>query len=296
MKSRLSSPVMLSGAFLLSLCAAASAQTAPSLVPNSGFFGGIGGSVVNANYGTQDVYAVGTSDVYRNGVLVQSGEAAGPAKVKTGSAFAIAPEAQIGYFQKFGSGDWLWGAKLGYGFLNNSADKQNVLLPQAGSYTPTGTTTVVPFTGNAYVRTYETELTHQFWFAPFIGKSFERSFIYIGAGPTLTRAKTTMTDLIGFARVNGTPSDISGQPVNFQGDAWVWGGAVMIGATYFFDKSWFVDVNYKIGVTAQHTDNYYAPFTNPNGTGGTNIVGTLVGSSSGNATTQAISVTLNRAF
>ena len=52
---------------------AASAQTLPSAV----FYAGIGGANVDADFGTQDVYAVGTSQVFENGVLVATGEAAG---------------------------------------------------------------------------------------------------------------------------------------------------------------------------------------------------------------------------
>jgi hypothetical protein len=39
--------------------------------------------------------------------------------------------------------------------------------------------------------------------------------------------------LVGFANIIGVPSDISGATVDFTGSGWVYGGAAMVGATYF---------------------------------------------------------------
>jgi hypothetical protein len=131
---------------------------------------------------------------------------------------------------------------------------------------------------------------------PFIGRSFERSFVYIGAGPTLSQTETKLNGLIGFADINGNRTDVSGSPVDFASTSWVFGGAGMVGATYFFDASWFVDFNYMAVVTAKHTSNYYSPFYNPNGTGGSTVVGTLIGSTTSRVITQAVAVTINKAF
>jgi len=274
------------------------AQVAPaaSIVPESAFFVGLGGSYNSASFGTQDVYAVGTSNVFQNGALVQTGSAAGPGTVQMGSETKFAPSVQGGYFRKFSGSDWLWGFRFAYSNLAASSAVRNVLIPQAGSNTtvPGGVTT--PFTGTAFVRSYQTTIEHQIAFMPFIGHSFEKSFVYLGAGPTLSRTRTNVNGLVGFANIIGVPSDISGAPVDFTGSGWVYGGAATVGATYFLSPSWFLDFSYSYAMTAKQTFNYSSPFTNPNGVMNTTIVGTLVGNSSGRVITQGVTATLNKAF
>ena len=267
-----------------------------SVVPRAAFFIGLGGSYNVANFGTQNVYAVGTSNVYQNGVLTSSGSAAGPAEIYMGSETAAAFSVQGGYFQNFYGSNWLWGAKFAYSYLGATSTVRNALLPQAGSFTPTGSNTPVPFTGNALVQSYQTKITHQMALIPFIGRSFERSFIYIGAGPTLSQMRTNLDGLIGFADINGTRTDVSGSPVNFSSSGWVYGGAAVVGATYFFDRSWFLDVSYTFAMTSNQNGSYSSPFSNPNGTNGSAVVGTLVGNSSGNAITQGVTATINKTF
>jgi hypothetical protein len=54
-------------------------------VPTQGFYIGAGASLSVSSFGTQNVYALGLSDVTQNGVRVSSGSAAGPARVTMGS-------------------------------------------------------------------------------------------------------------------------------------------------------------------------------------------------------------------
>jgi hypothetical protein len=258
-----------------------------SFVPSSSFFLGVGGGYNVANFGTQNVYAVGTSNVYQNGLLTSSGSAAGPANIETNSQSAVAFSAQGGYFQHFYSSDWLWGAKFAYSYLGATSIVRNALLPQAGSFTATGSHTAVPFTGNALVQSFQTNVTQQLAFIP---------FIYIGAGPTLSQVRTTLNGLIGFADINGTRTDVSGSPVNFSSTAWVYGGAATIGASYFLGQSWFIDVNYTFAMTGNNTSGFSGPFTNPNGTNGSTTVGTMVGTSAGKLITQGIAATINKTF
>ena len=271
--------------------------TAAPQMPQHAFYIGVGGSANLTNFGTQDVYAVGTSDVFRDGARISSGSAAGPGSVGMGTDTVVAPVVQLGYYQRFADSPWLWGANLNYTYLNASASVQNARIPQAGSYTPTGSTTAVPFTGNAVVQSYQTEVTHQVALMPFIGHAFDAGgFVYLGAGPTLSRMTTRLNGLIGFADTNGSRSDISGAPQNFGTEGWVLGGAAMLGVTLFFDASWFVDVRYTLSATEKQTGNYASTFSNPNGQDGTLINGTLVGSSSGRVANQGITFTINRAF
>jgi opacity protein-like surface antigen len=282
----------------MALKAPAALPAPASILPTSGFFLGLGGSYNSNNFGTQDVFAVGTSSVVdQSGNLKSTGSAAGPGSIYMGSASsAFAPSVQAGYFQRFFGSSWLWGARFTYRNLDASATVDNVLLPQAGSTTqyPNGPTT--PFTGTAVARSYRTTIDHQLAFVPFIGQSFERSFIYIGAGPTLSHLRTNVNGLVGFANIFGFPSDVSGSPTDFVGSGWVFGGTAMVGATYFFSSSWFLDVNYSCAMTGNKTFNYSSPFTNPNGLAGTTITGTLVGNSTGNVITQGVMATLNMIF
>jgi hypothetical protein len=283
-----------------SVCAAdmpARAPVAPpaSSVPASAFFVGLGGSFSSANFGTQDVYAVGTSSVFQNGALTSTGSAAGPGSVDMTSELVLSPSVQAGYFQKFSGSNWLWGAKFSYIHLGATSTVNNVLIPQAGSNTPVGGNPV-SFTGTAVARTYQTSIEHQMALTPFIGHSFEKSFVYLGAGPTSSRVRTNVNGLVGFANVTGHPTDVSGAPTDFSGSGWVYGASATVGATYFFNSSWFADFSYTYAVTANKTFDYASPFYNPNGAQGSTINGTLVGSSSGKVITQAVAVTINMAF
>jgi hypothetical protein len=265
-------------------------------VPSTAFFIGLGGSYNAVRFGTQNVFAMGTSDVFQNGVLASSGSASGPAAIDMSADSTLGFSVQGGYFQKFSNSDLLWGAKFAYSYLGATATVRNALLPQTGSFTATGSTTPVPFTGNALVQSFKTNMIQQMTFVPFIGRSFEKSFIYIGAGPTLSQTRTGLGGLIGFADINGTRTDVSGSPINLSNSGWVYGGAAVVGATYFFDRSWFLDVSYTFAMTTNRTANFSSPFTNPNGSNGSTITGTLVGTSSAKEITQAVAVTLNRAF
>ncbi len=272
-----------------------SAQSSQA-VPKTGLFLGLGGSYNSVNFGIQDVYAVGTSSVFQGGVLTSTGSAAGPAQVYLSAESGLGFSVQGGYFQKFLGTDWLWGAKFTYNYLGATSSVRNALLPQAGSFTAVGSTTPVPFTGNAVVRSYQNQIVQQLAFVPIVGRSFEKSFLYIGAGPTLSQVRTDLNGVIGFADINGARTDVSGTPIDLSSSGWVYGGAAMVGATYFFDQSWFLDVSYSVAMTANQTSYYFSPFTNPNGTNGSTIVGTLVGNTSGRVMTQAITVTINKAL
>ena len=102
--------------------------------------------------------------------------------------------------------------------------------------------------------------------------------------------------MIGFADINGDHTNVSGSPQKFSGTNWVYGGAATIGATYFFNSSWFLDINYTYGMTKNQTANFSGTFTNPNGTNGTTLTGSLVGSSTWKVITQGVAVTIHRLF
>ncbi|WP_431281455.1 hypothetical protein ACQW02_18875 [Humitalea sp. 24SJ18S-53] len=252
--------------------------------------------MTSTSFGDQDVYAVGTSDVYQHGALVSRGTAAGPATVPMGRQTDFAPSVQAGYFRHFNDSRWIWGGKASYSNLASSDTVTDARLPQAGSFTYTASGITVPFTGNAIVQSYETTINQQIAAIPFIGRSYDRGFFYLGAGPTLSETRTNLNGLVGFADINGQRSDVSGAPQNFSTTGWTYGAAAVVGATYFITPSWFVDFNYIFSATNMAKGNYSSTFTNPNGVNGSLTSGTLVGNSSGSLTTQGVQLTINLAF
>jgi hypothetical protein len=85
--------------FGLGFCISALAQT--PLVPRSSFYVGLGGSYNSMDFGTQDVFAKGTSQTFNNGTLVSTGVAAGPGTVDLPTESHFAPSVQGGYFRHF---------------------------------------------------------------------------------------------------------------------------------------------------------------------------------------------------
>lgn len=271
-----------------------SAQSSPSsLVPNSGFYMGLGIGLNSTRYNGQMLEATGTSDVTNTatGAFVSSGTAGGPAVgIDMNTAFGASPTIQGGYFEKFKDSSYLWGVKFSYGYLGGTSSTNYLIrVPQYGSYS-NGT----PFTGNAIANSYQKSINHQFSLIPYFGQSFEKGTVYVGVGPTLSQVDTKINNLVGFADINGTRTDISGTPQNFSASQWLWGGAMVLGGTYYFDKSWFLDLSYTISMTQNKTASYYSTFNNPS-TPNT-YSGSLIGSSTGTATTQSIMLTINKMF
>jgi opacity protein-like surface antigen len=263
-----------------------------STVPNSAFFLGLGGSANWVHFTDQHVYAIGTSNVYSDGILVASGSAQGPTNIGMNGRFAFAPSFQGGYFQRFGGSDWLWGAKLSYNYLGATSTNTNSIIPQFGTYTTILNPTPVPFSGPAYVRASQTSLLQEFDLIPFLGRAFGQSYVYAGGGPTLSQTRTRLNGLVGFALVDGAIVDQSGAPQDFSSSSWLAGGAATVGVTYFFTPTWFLDLNYTYAFTQGHTSNFASPFIDHSSTS----VGTLVGNSAWTAQTQRVGLTINKAF
>jgi len=272
----------------------ASAQSSStSLVPNSGAYIGLGLGLNATQFKGQMLEATGISNVTNtaSGAFVSSGTAGGPpVGIDMPTANGISPLIQGGYFQKLQGSDYLWGVKFSYGYLGGTTSTNDYIrVPQYGAYS-NGT----PFTGNAIASSYQKTINHQFSLIPYFGQSFDRGTVYFGIGPTLSQVDTKINNLVGFADLNGVRTDISGAPQNFSASQWLWGGSLVLGGTYYIDKSWFLDLSYTINMTQNKTASYYSTFNNP---GSTNTYsGSLIGSSTGTATTQSIMLTINRQF
>jgi hypothetical protein len=287
------------GVASLAVASEANAQSPPAFAYKaagapfdpSGFFFGLGGSYNSVNFGDQNLYVQGVSNVYAGPALIANGFANGSTSVNMPAQSTLAPDVQIGYFQHFADSRWLWGAKFNYSYLNSTAAASGFLVPQAGSFTMGATTT--PFTGNVPVGSFQTIVNHQMMWLAFLGHSFDAFTVYFGAGPSLSQTQIKLNNVAGFADIGGKPTLIA-PPDNYGNSGWVAGGAVSVGATYFLSPNWFLDFNYVYDTTLTQTTSFSGPFTNTSG--GNTTVGTLSGNSSGRLTTQSVGVSINVLF
>lgn len=262
-----------------------------SYVPRAAFYAGVGAGFSSINFSQQNIFAQGVSNVFQNGALVASGQAGGPADATLNGQTGFSPSVQAGYYQHFSGTEWLWGVKFAYTSLGITSTDQNVIVPQVGSFT---SATPDTFTGNVVVRSFQNTINHQLTFIPFVGRSFDRSFFYFGAGPSLTQTHTRLNGVIGFADLNAGHANITGTPSNFSSTQWALGGAATFGMTYFLDRSWFIDLSYTYSMTENRTENWKGPFASSSQ--GYDDVGILSGNYSGRVITQSVQVSINRAF
>jgi hypothetical protein len=291
---------LVAGLALLAVASEAKAQSSAPFAykapgapidPRDGFFFGLGGGYNAVNFGNRDMYVQGVSNVYQGPTLVANGFASGTNNVNMPEQSTLAPDVQIGYFQHFADSTWLWGTKFNYSYLNSTSAASSFLVPQAGTFTMGGV--VTPFTGNVPIGSFQTNVTHQMAWLAFFGRSFDAFTVYLGAGPSLSQIQTRYTNIAGFALIGGVPSLIAPRD-DYSTSGWVVGGAVSLGATYFFNPNWFLDFNYTFDTTLNQTGSFSGPFTNT--TQGYTTVGTLSGNSSGRLTTQTFNVSLNVLF
>ena len=70
----------------------------------------------------------------------------------------------------------------------------------------------------------------------------------------------------------------------------------MIGATYFIDPNWFVDIFYSYSITGTKTSGWGGPWTDTDiNRANVSRTGTNTGTSSGSVNTQALSILINMA-
>ncbi len=263
-------------------------------VPYSGFFAGIG---VNGNLvvpTSQTIFAQGISNVTQGGVQAASGAAGGPTSPKPPVAATISPSAQLGYFQRFTDSRWLWGGKFSYNYLAATATDNFVHVPQFGSFALTAGGPVTAFTGNVVIQAYQVTADHQLALVPFFGHAFDRSFVYFGAGPSLTHTETKLSGTVGFADLNGVHTNITGAPATYTNTQWLIGATLAVGATYFLTPSWFFDIGYSFTITDLWNNSFSSPFSNTSA--GYTTTGIISGSYAGGLNTHALMVAINRRF
>lgn len=261
-------------------------------VPKSAFYVGAGASYSFVNYGQQWVYNKGISSASANGVPVASGTAAGPVTTSLSNQSNFAPVAQLGYFRHFEGSNWLWGAKFSYSYLGTTSSKLNLVIPQSGS---SSNPSLGSFSGNSVTGSYNITINHQTTLMPLVGRSFERSFLYVGAGPSLSQIQTSLQNVVGYATFGGNLTNVSGAPQSFYTGQWTVGAAATAGVTFFLAPTWFLDLNYVFSMPNAQITQITSPFNNP-GSNGLAFTGTLIGAYTANLSTHAIGLTINKAF
>lgn len=266
----------------------------PLPAPSAFFFIGLGAGYNSVKL-DRDIYALGLDATFNGPLQIASGIAQGPGNPFHDNLNAFAPEAQLGWFGRIGGSSWLWGAKVRYKYLGITSTERGLVIPQTGGFVPT-----VPggvpgsLTGNVLIDSFQTRIDHELVALAFVGHSFASTNVYLGVGPALFGTKSDIFRAVGFGNVNGQPTDITGPPVNFSSTKWVWGTAAQIGMTYFFDPTWFLDVNYTFAVTRKYDSNYTAPFVSTSA--GLTYVGNAYITTSQRVTTQAVAVSINKAL
>jgi hypothetical protein len=275
--------------FMLSAILSLSVLSFAQTVPESAFFGGLGGSFAIADFSEVDANTLGLSEVFVNGNKVTTGNAKGPYEFPPSSENKFAPFINLGYFQKFNKSNWLWGSRLNYSYIGTTSTSSEQEIPQAGSNS-TGTA----FEGVAVVQSFQYSMNHQFTLTPYAGISSGKAFFYIGAGPTLSETVENINGVVGYAFVQGQTVNISGEPADFSSTNWVWGIAVLGGGTYFLTPALFLDLSFMYNPTENQTNDFTAPFSNTSGIFSTS--GELIGRTSTSETTYSFTLTINKIF
>ncbi len=270
----------------------------PSLVPQSAFFVGVGGGWNSGSFANQNVYGKGTSfSPPYDFNTAQVGSAAGSTGLDLDNQSALAPVIQVGYFQHFSGSQWLWGGKLSYSYLGIGSAKSNLQIPQAGGFNENGSYT--QFTGNYLVQSFRQTINQQISLIPFIGRSFERSYVYLGVGPTAVQTKTAIENITGYENVAVVPTTPTGVGLGakYSTTQWLFGGVAMVGATYFINSTWFVDMSYAYSMTGTKTSSWGGSWTDTDiQRANVTRTGTNAGTSSGSVNIQAFLLSMNKAF
>lgn len=266
---------------------------APSIAaaepPQSALFIGAGGSY-NAAHIDQKLLTGGALDILDGGLSIASGALGGPAAPFDARDNRLAPLLQAGYFSHFPASPWLWGFKFNYQYVGAEVAQQGIVSPGQE---------VDGFVGQTFVSvgTSQVKLQHLFGLLPFIGASYGNGYIYGGGGPVLARTETNISGVGGFLEDGSGPLNLTGAPMNFSGNNWVWGGAAHVGFTYFFSSNWFIDLNYTFTRLQKANDDFVGPFTSSIVVSNTFATsGTAAVSASDDITLHAVAVSVNTTF
>lgn len=192
-----------------------------------GFFAGVGASYNSVKL-NQNLYGAGSSNVYIDNVLVATGVAGGPTTPFVSTQNTLAPVFQAGLMKGVDDSPWLLGTKFSYKYLGLNFDDEGILDPQGGGLTPTiDAPNNSTFSGHEIFESVQTAVNHQLSLFPLLGHDLGRGGFYFGGGPVVFSTEANIYRAIGFADLNGTRMNVTGDPVNFTDSSWMWGGRAL---------------------------------------------------------------------
>lgn len=272
-------------------CAAEMNSSFVTDMSKNGLFARLGESYNPVKF-DQYLKAKGISNIYSRSTLVAFGASGGPANPYHATQSTFSPETQMGYFKHFTSSDKLWGVKFLSNYLGMiSTDKDLDSLQVKSSKNTAGALSNASFAGNVT----QTSINHELALLAFVGHSFTKSHIYLGAGPSLFGAQSHLYDVTGYADNNGSHVGVSGAPNNLSNSKWLWGGAAQMGMTYYFNPTWVLDLSYTYAVTGIYSAiNNMSPFNSA--AGRYSSAHNLYMNNSQRVTAQAVTVSVNKVF
>lgn len=164
--------------------------------------------------------------------------------------FNMAPVVQAGYWGTFDN-QWLWGIQALYKYLNFTTNTEKDGLPIALARTFTSMVTSVSLITGSSATSF-TSYNNELLLLAYGGKQFETGYVYIGFGPVMWQVR----DFVGGVTSASTATTSGGGPATVTNGTqnWafatlkstrqLWGGAFQIGYNYFFEPTWFLNVNY----------------------------------------------------
>lgn len=134
---------------------------------------------------------------------------------------------------------------------------------------------------------------------PFLGQSFGQSYMYAGLGPTTVQTKTYINNITGFENIAPIPTTPTGLGLGekYSTTQWLYGGIAMVGATYFVDSSWFLDISYSYSFTGKTNSSWGGAWSDTDiNNNFVKRTGTNTGTTSGSVNTQALLISINKTF
>lgn len=263
---------------LTSFCSfsfAAASEKSPALSMNQeGYFVGIGASYNSVKV---DLHPSGTLNATSG--FPPTGVFAGTADSVDYTQSVFAPEIQLGYFRHIQCGDWLWGLKFLYQYLQANKTKNDVYINYVDGNIDDQVTASV-----------KTNVTNELAALAFIGHAFTNGFAYLGIGPSLFETQNSVHN------INDTLSGYYvGNLNSFSNHSqWVWGGMIQAGISYYFYPTWFLDLNYSYALTERYKSSNNGSFS-PTVNQGLNT-GTVSFNTSTRITEQTLTVSVNKVF
>lgn len=259
------------GLLIAAILSLASQAYADSL---EGYFIGLGAGYNSINVNAQ---LSGTLDVISG--FPPLGHFSGQKNSANYTQSAIAPVLQMGYLDHFNCYETIWGMKLLYQFLN-AKKNENVFIDYQDPFT----------TADQVSATMQTTVNHELAALALLGWNYGKGIVHIGLGPSLFGVEN---------KIKNSSDTLSGYYVgNFNQFSshtnWVWGGMAEVGASYYYNPAWFVDLNYSYAISKRYSANNVGWFYSQVN-GGLNS-GNISFDASKRITAQSLTVTVNKTF